>query len=440
MSHFHNLAISTAVIAAVAASIALAAGGGGGGGAAATGPATTATAPGAGGGRGGRGGRGGPAAPPPASEGVKLPSSALSDGKPQINGPRITGATPGKPFFFQIPATGDNLTFSADGLPDGLTLDSKTGLITGSLKALLATAVTLHAKNDKGESTRQFVIVGGTHKLALTPPLGWNSWNCYGGSVTEDQMKAAADGMMKSGLAVHGFAYVNLDDGWNIRGSGANTRNDDGSIKPNPKFPDMKGLGEYVHAKGLKFGIYSGPGPTTCQGLAAAWQHEQQDAKTWASWGVDYIKYDWCNYDEAIGGRPQMSDLPALQKPYQLLRTCIDNLDRDVTYSLCQYGWGNVWTWGDNADINGNLWQLALATSPPGPMSGCPCRASGSSRTGTKNMPGPATGTIPTCSWWAAWAWPMAARPSPPTSPRTSSSHTSASGPCWPLRCCWVAT
>src|SRR5262249_18521449 len=155
--------------------------------------------------------------------------------------------------------------------------------------------------NDKGESTRQFVIVGGIHKLGLTPPLGWNSWNCYGGAVSEQFMRDAADGMVKSGLEAHGFAYVNLDDGWNLRGAGPATRNSDGSIKPNNKFPDMKGLGEYIHSKGLKFGIYSGPGPTTCQGLAAAGGHEEQDAKTWASWGCDYIKYDLCSYRPTPG-------------------------------------------------------------------------------------------------------------------------------------------
>ncbi len=364
MSRGINLILSLAALAA-AVTISFAAGGGApAGGAPGAGAGAGA---GTGGGRGRGGGRGGPATPPPASEGVKLPVSVPADGKPQINGPRITGATPGHPFMFQIPATGDNVTYAVDGLPDGLTLDAKTGLITGSLKAPLAVAVTLHAKNDKGEFSRQLVIVGGDHKLALTPPLGWNSWNCYGGSVTADQMKAAADGMTKAGLAAHGFAYVNLDDGWAPR-PGANARNTEGVIQPNNKFPDMKALGDYIHSRGLKFGIYSGPGPTTCQRLEASYNHEELDAKTWASWGVDYIKYDQCSYDniaqaqmaEAGGTNEFSAQGIAIEKaPYQKLRTSLDKLDRDIVYSLCQYNRTlQVYVWGSQDDIRGNLWRV----------------------------------------------------------------------------------
>jgi alpha-galactosidase len=367
-----------AIATAVAVSFSFAAGGGAGGGAAA----------GAAGG-GGRGGRGGAAPEPPPSEGVVLPKSYPADGKPQINGPRITGATPGRPFIFHIPTTGDDVSISVDGLPDGLSVDAKTGMITGSLKSPGVKAVTIHAKNAKGEAARQFVIVGGTHKLALTPPLGWNSWNCYGGSVTQDNMQAAADGMVKSGLANHGFQYVNLDDGWEIRPGGNGrrggaggaasapaappTRMPDGTIIVNNKFPNMKALGDYIHAKGLKFGIYSGPGPTTCQGLEATWQHEDQDARTWASWGVDYIKYDWCGYTSVVPEAPAgytgrtypinrngtniQIAFDELKVPYSKMRSSLDKLDRDLIFSLCQYGWGNVWEWGAQPDISGDLWR-----------------------------------------------------------------------------------
>jgi len=125
----------------------------------------------------------------------------------------------------------------------------------------------------------------------------------------------------------------------------------------------MKALGDYIHSKGLKFGIYSGPGPRTCGGYTASWQHEEQDATSWASWGVDYIKYDWCAYNEVAppddSGAPRMQGftLKQLKLPYQVLRKAIDKQDRDIVMSLCQYGWGNVWEWGAEDGINGNLWR-----------------------------------------------------------------------------------
>jgi alpha-galactosidase len=348
-----SLVVTVAALAA-AATIGLAAAGGGSAGG------------------GGRGGRGGAAEAPPASEGVILPKSVPADGRPQINGPRVTGTTPGRAFQYRIAATGDApLTFSVDGLPDGLTVDSKSGLITGSLKAPLSKAVTLHVKNAKGEATRQFVIVGGIHKLALTPPLGWNSWNCYGDSVNDPRMRAAADGMEASGLAAHGFEYVNLDDGWTLRPrGGAQTRAVDGTVLLDPKFPDLKALADYIHGKGLKFGTYSGPGPTTCQGREASMNHEELDAKTWAAWGVDYIKYDLCSYDQiaaAAGNERSPEGMAAHKLPYQKMRTALDKLDRDIVYSLCQYNRTlQVSVWGSEEGINGNLWRVTgdISTGP----------------------------------------------------------------------------
>jgi alpha-galactosidase len=312
--------------------------------------------------------------PAPTEPAVVLPRSTPADGKPQINGPRVASSNTGHLFLFKIPASGDApLAYSVDSLPAGLQVDAGTGSITGSVKTPVSVAVTVHVKNAKGEASRPLVIVVGDHKLALTPPLGWNSWNCWGLSVTDARVRAAADGFFNSGLVAHGFSYVNIDDGWEIqvprapRGGGATagapTRDADGAIITNTKFPNMKALGEYIHSKGLKFGIYSSPGPTTCGGYAASWQHEEQDAKTWASWGVDYIKYDWCSYNTVVPADPNGGQrfsnftLKQLKLPYQVLRTALDKQDRDIVMSLCQYGMGNVWEWGAENGINGNCWR-----------------------------------------------------------------------------------
>ncbi len=225
---------------------------------------------------------------------------------PQLNSPRITGATPGRPFMFQIPASGEEpLAFVARNLPAGLRLDARTGLITGSLEQAGRTVVDVTVTNAQGRATGQITIVGGDHMLALTPPLGWNSWNAWGNTVTADKVLASADGMVKSGLARQGYTYINIDDVWEgglepnpATGRGHNVaagRDAKGEILTNANFPDMKGLVDHIHGLGLKAGIYSSPGPTTCQGLVATYQHELQDVRTWAKWGFDYVKYDWCS-------------------------------------------------------------------------------------------------------------------------------------------------
>ena len=290
------------------------------------------------------------------------PIAGTRTSAPLINYPRITGATPGRPFQFQIPASGDApITYAAPNLPQGLTLDAATGVIRGALKSDGKWDVQVRARNAKGTSTAVLTIVGNKDALALTPPLGWNSWNAWGGLVDDAKVRAAADGLVSSGLAAQGYTYVNIDDAWEAGWRpAANNRNDpaagrdaNGEILTNQKFPDMKGLVDYIHAKGLKAGLYSGPGTTTCQGLAASWQHEAQDARTWAKWGFDYIKYDWCGYPVRANAQ---SPLDVLQKPYILMRGVLDTLDRDFVFSLCQYGWGKVWEWGDS--VGGNLWRV----------------------------------------------------------------------------------
>lgn len=267
---------------------------------------------------------------------------------PRINPPRITGGTPGRPFLFRIPATGrEPLTFTATGLPDGLSLDSKTGVITGSIARAGRSDVSIEARNAIGSAKSVLTIVGGEDALALTPPLGWNSWNVWGASVDDAKVRAAADAMVSSGLAAHGYQFINIDDGWE------GERDASGVLQPNEKFPDMKALAGYVHAKGLKIGIYSSPGPRTCQGLPGSYEHEEIDAATWARWGFDLLKYDWCSYDRIAND----DSLAELQKPYIVMRDALKKVDRDIVYSLCQYGMGNVWEWG--ADVGGNYWRTS---------------------------------------------------------------------------------
>jgi alpha-galactosidase len=275
--------------------------------------------------------------------------ASTHDAEPHINNPRVTGATPGRPFLFRIPASGEGpLTYAAKNLPAGLALDSRTGIITGSLPRAGRAVVSVTVTGPKGKATGDITIVGGEHSLALTPPLGWNSWNVWAARVDDAKVRAAADAIVSSGLAAQGYTYVNIDDAWE------GPRDANGEITSNEKFPDMKALADYIHSKGLKIGIYSSPGPRTCQQrYAGSWEHEAQDAKTWAKWGFDYIKYDWCSYSDI---EPNRDSLPGLQRPYNVMRTALDQLDRDFVLSLCQYGWGHVWTWG--ADVGGNLWRV----------------------------------------------------------------------------------
>lgn len=269
-------------------------------------------------------------------------------GAPSLNAPFVTGASPGAPFLFRIPASGQApLTFSARGLPAGLSLDPKTGIISGALTAAGTTTVTVAASNALGRATHALTIIGGADALARTPPLGWNSWNVWGGTVDDAKVRAAADAMVSSGLAAVGYQYVNIDDGWEGK------RDEAGVLQSNEKFPNMKALADYVHSKGLKLGIYSSPGPRTCQGLPGSYQHEETDAATWASWGIDLLKHDWCSYS----GIAKDNSLAELQKPFLVMRDALLKTKRDIVYSLCQYGMGDVWEWGKS--VGGHYWRVS---------------------------------------------------------------------------------
>ncbi len=200
---------------------------------------------------------------------------------------------------------------------------------------------------------------------APTPPMGWNSWNHFAAKVDDRTIRATADIMVSSGMRDAGYTYVNIDDTWE------GTRDAQGRIQTNNKFPDMKALADYVHSKGLKLGIYSSPGDKTCAGFEGSLGHEQQDADTYAAWGIDYLKYDLCGYRKEmtrqLGKDPRNLTTPEeeaqalrlMQGVYttmhRALATATAKTGRPIVFSLCQYGWGAVWRWG--SEVGGNLWR-----------------------------------------------------------------------------------
>ncbi|MBN1126738.1 MAG: NPCBM/NEW2 domain-containing protein [Sedimentisphaerales bacterium] len=293
--------------------------------------------------------------------------------EPRLNNPVVYGARPGRPFLYRIPATGRRpMEFGAENLPSSLTLDAKKGIITGTTPRQKGEyEVIIHVKNASGQAQKAFTIVVGD-TLALTPPMGWNDWYSFYDRPTDKLMRTAADIIIDSGMADFGYQYVNIDDCWMIKvGSndpiiGGELRDKDGVIRPNQNFPDMTALTDYIHSKGLKAGLYTSPGPTTCAGYVGTYQYEELDALTFAKWGFDFLKYDWCSYERVATGQ----GLERAQRPYRKMGEILSQLPRDIVYNLCQYGMNDVWTWG--AEVGGNCWRttgdlgLERATSLPG--------------------------------------------------------------------------
>jgi alpha-galactosidase len=180
------------------------------------------------------------------------------------------------------------------------------------------------------------------NKLSRTPPMGWNSWNKFQGSIDDKTVREIADAMVRTGMKDAGYHYLNIDDTWQ------GERDAQGNIHPNKKFPDMKALADYVHEKGLLFGLYSSPGPKTCAGYEGSYGHEAQDAQSYEDWTVDYLKYDWCSAGRIYSD----TDMQAV---YQKMGAALVKIARPVVFSLCQYGRDDVWTWGPK--VSGNLWR-----------------------------------------------------------------------------------
>ena len=211
------------------------------------------------------------------------------------------------------------------------------GVMGLSRLILLAVLLTLVATVISGSTLPQ--SSSSTVPLAQTPPMGWNSWNKFACNVSEQLIRETADAMVSSGMQSAGYHYVNIDDCWQV------SRAPDGTIVADAtRFPSgIKALADYVHGKGLKLGVYTDAGTLTCQKRPGSLNHEQQDIKTYASWGVDYVKIDWCH---AEGLDPEVQ--------YGKFRDALAQAGRPIVFSICDWGVKAPWRWGANT---GNLWR-----------------------------------------------------------------------------------
>lgn len=289
--------------------------------------------------------------------------------RPLINCAKVFGLRPGSECRFLAATSGERpVCFKAKGLPSGLHIDPHSGLVTGRTKKRGTYKVEITASNAHGSDRRTVRFKIGD-EIALTPPMGWNSWNCWGKTVSQERVMASAKAMRDKGLINYGWTYINIDDGWQGIRSGKHN-----AIQPNNKFPNIQGLSDSIHSMGLKIGLYSTPWVitfaghigSTCPnadgtypwilkgdhndiyklitaddptGDKASWKHhyfgqysfEDNDARQWADWGIDYIKYDW-----------YPNDYYHVNKMHQALR----NQKRDIVYSLsgiCLYANAPDW-------------------------------------------------------------------------------------------------
>ena len=315
--------------------------------------------------------------------GILTPDAAPA---PHFTGAWQYGVRPRSPILHRIAVVGAGpMALSIDGpLPKGLAFDAKRRLLTGTLEARGDYRIPFVAKNAHGQARRTLVISVGD-KLCLTPPMGWSAWNAWRCEITDGIVRDTARAFVEKGLADTGWTYVNLDDGWqygaHVSAESARndpkrrgkTRNDDGTIRPNGHFPDMKALADHLHALGLKFGIYSSPGPRTCARYEGSYGHEAQDAATWSAWGVDYVKYDWCSYTEIfqkeLAGRAPTDEDRI--KPFRILYRELLQQPRDMVYSfsgggarLGEENGANLYrTWGDLKDGWGCVLNAARSTA-----------------------------------------------------------------------------
>lgn len=282
---------------------------------------------------------------------------------PRIVHPKSFGVRPGHPIVFTVPATGERpMTVTADRLPEGVSLDPATGILSGSVAKPGDYTFTLTAKNAKGTASSVFTLKVG-NLLAVTPPMGWCSWNAYLTSISDENIQAAAKALRDTGLVYHGWQYVNMDDGWErkIDGTEGPCRDGQGRMLTNKRFKDMKALTDSIHRLGLKAGLYSSPGPFTCGQRTGSFGHEEQDARTFAEWGFDYLKYDYCSFGSVPLVEGLTRDTMAKQA-YARMGRDLRAQNRDILFSLC--GASIQWAyevggscWRTSTDVN-NQWSV----------------------------------------------------------------------------------
>lgn len=263
-----------------------------------------------------------------------------------LGGPRRIGLRRGRSFVHRIGVPDvERVGLHVAGLPSGLRFDATSTSITGRTDARGEHRVAITGGRDEGSWAETIDLVVGD-EICLTPPLGWNSWNVFGPTICEADVRRAAIFLLESGLADLGWTYVNIDDGWQ------GDRDRRGRLHPNEKFGDLAVLAADLHAAGLKIGIYSSPGATTCAGFRGSLDHEIEDASTFADWGIDYLKYDWCSAGSHTGDL----SIDELAAPFARMRSALDRVDRDIVYHICDYGWGEVWTWARDR-VGANAWR-----------------------------------------------------------------------------------
>lgn len=269
---------------------------------------------------------------------------------PRINSPKVFGARPGNPFLFTVVATGEApIQYSVSNLPKGLSIDSKTGIITGVLSTKATYVVTMKASNKYGKTEKPLLIkIGDT--ISLTPPIGWNGWNSWAREIDKEKVVASAKAMVSMGLSSHGWTYINIDDAWQGQRGGKYN-----ALQANEKFPDFKKMIDEIHGMGLKLGVYSTPWISSYAGYPGGssnfengiypdsvrankrayrytgkYRFEKEDARQMAEWGVDYLKYDW------------RIDVKAAEA----MSVAIRNAGRDIIYSLSNSApFANVTDW-----------------------------------------------------------------------------------------------
>lgn len=281
----------------------------------------------------------------------------ISKDAPLINPPFVTGNNPGTPFIFTVPTQGMRpIRWKADGLPPGLKLDESTGIITGKAVDKGEYAVRLTAENRYGKTAATLKIKIGD-LLALTPPMGWNSWNTFDINISDSLIRQIADSMVSTGMRDLGYQYINIDDLWQLA-----DRDKNGKIQINiAKFPDgIKAVADYIHSKGLKLGIYSDAANLTCGGVAGSYGYEEQDAMDFADWGIDLLKYDYCN-------APPSRDTAIIR--YSRMSKALRKTGRSIVFSICEWGEGGIpphgqaggrkpYEWA--ASVGGNYWRTTL--------------------------------------------------------------------------------